>query len=69
MNSYIEAKKSWQFVFKFARDCQRMETGWNLFMIGFIKLNDIPPEGSIVTREFYSGFLLRLRIWLPIERA
>lgn len=66
----IEKKKGvWQFTFWFSRDVLRYNPGWKMAGIGLIKITKFPPEGEILTRKYYKGFLLRWRYWLPIERG
>ncbi len=57
----------WQLHFIFGRDHGRMESGWKRLEFGILKLHSLPEEAYAFHSAHYKGFIVRLRIWLPIE--
>lgn len=60
----------WQWWFEpIQRDYIRGDRGWKIFSFGIVKVNTRPPEGEMLTRINYDGFIIRFAYWLPLDRA
>jgi len=46
---------------------ERGGVGWREVHFGIFYLNAFPPDGEELRKPYYSGFLIRLRYWLPFE--
>lgn len=58
----------WQFVHSLSTDYRYMREGWKVCQIGIFKLTSFPREGVIPDRKHYKGFLLRFKIWFPVDK-
>ena len=43
--------------------------GWYRFDLALLKMHINPPDGELITGEYYRGFWLSFRFWLPFERT
>lgn len=60
----------WQFRCGLTRDYRYLElTGWHIFEIYLVKLLSFPPEGAMLGKDNYKGFIFRFKFWLPIDTA
>ena len=60
----------WWFCLRISYDyARRPETGWRRLDFAIIKLKSRPPDGDMITREYYRGFWIALNFWLPFEFA
>lgn len=64
----INENYKWQFKLSIKPDYRRMDAGWKVFVFGIFKFKHLPPMGEIVQKCCYKGFLIKFRIWLPIEK-
>lgn len=57
----------WQIHWGFGKDPERLESGWKRLDFGIFKIVEFPKEGERLHKPQYKGFILKLRIWLPVE--
>lgn len=57
----------WQFALNLSKDYYHMESGWRIFTFGIAKFTTIPKQGERYNKSNYKGFILKLRVWFPIE--
>ena len=58
----------WQSHVSFRKDYSRMESGWSVLTCAICNFTKLPPSGECYRKDDYKGFIIRLRIWLPIEK-
>ena len=57
----------WRCVLNCEHQPWREDAGWRSFTFGIYRLDNIPPIGAEICRSDYTGFLIRMRFWLPFE--
>jgi len=55
----------WHFVAGCSRSFEYRSPGWYEIDFGIFRLNEMPPEGAMVTRKHYTGIWLRFAIFFP----
>lgn len=60
-------KNKWQCHFRFGHDPRFLEQGWREVQFGILNIVDFPPEGQYLTKKYYKGFLIKFKIWFPID--
>lgn len=63
----MKKSMNWQFVYYFEKEPTMIAPCLYRFEIGLIKLHTMPSEGQYISRKDYKGFLLRTRLFIPIE--
>lgn len=58
----------WQFALSLQRDWSRMESGWKVFTFGIFNFIRLPHGGATYGKDDYKGFIIKFRIWLPVEK-
>jgi hypothetical protein len=55
----------WHFVAGSSPSYFFRSPGWREVDIGVFKLNEMPPEGAMLTKKYYTGFMFRFAIFIP----
>lgn len=59
--------QEWHWRFRYGPDYSYRGPGWRELTIGFLKEIRERPEGVMLSKGDYRGFLFSIRIWLPWE--
>lgn len=58
----------WQYLCRIQRPYELgYQLGWQKVSVGVFKLTSQPPEGQIITKDNYKGFIIQFYIWFPID--